>query len=372
MSNWIDTNYVKTDLNDHIIMSEPLSWSVACRYPAEGTVKALYYFQDYTQFSSNINPVDDVVVASEAGKQEVVIPFYEQQHEFVLNMVSSPNVSDYTNLAYYRAEKFLRSVRRLTEDTDENWSVVFRFTDLQSGGREAVIEIVGKILASNIIYNPRSHKNLVQVGISVVEDNENDNAPASTRWYESSYYETTSTLDSNLVMTEPSVWSLSCRYPFSGSSSVHYFFRGFQSFGSNLTSVDQAIVAFEEGGQEVVIPFYQQEHRFSVQMISGDDSTGVAASWDDVALFRAERFLRSIRRLTEDTDKNWEIVFRYTDLTFTKPLSPRAILAGDTASSKEPVLRMLGKIRDATINVQSFEQNRIVQVDFTFIEDTEI
>lgn len=182
-------------------------------------------------------------------------------------------------------------------------------------------------------------------------------------------------LNLDLIMTEPNpkTWSVSLRYPASGTTVAHYFFRGFYSLNSSVAGSDQSIVPSTEGSQDIVIPFYTHEHRFSVQMVSGDEEKGLADSFGDLAFYRGERFLRSIRNNTEDGDENWELIFRFTDYTEVITQNPRLILSGaaDT-TAKETVYRMVGKIMNASMSVQPIENSRRVQIDFTFAEDTEL
>lgn len=162
--------------------------------------------------------------------------------------------------------------------------------------------------------------------------------------------------DTNLDMLalndEPNTWSVSAKFPSSGSKSCHYFFKGFLSFTSNVNAQDQAVVPFEVGGQEVVIPFYTHEHRFSLEMTSDENTT----NYQKTALWRAEHFLRSVRRLTDDTDQSWEIMYRWTKL----------LTAG-----KEPVMIIIGKIGNVTLNAQPKLHVTKVQVDISIFEDTE-
>lgn len=392
MSDWIADDYNAIRLNDDIIMSEPTNWSIACRFPSEGTAKALYYFEDYTGFSSNLTPSDDETIASESGKQEVIVPFYSHKHNIVANMVSDRDLS--TNfvarkLAYVRAESFVRSVRKNTDDTDLSWSVVYRFTNLKyssSVNKEVVYEIVGKIENATILFSPKSHKNYVQVSFVVAEDNETEEAQASTRWFDTNYFSISSgsgnTINNKFVQTEPTTnWSVSCRYPYKDevwssyvSRRVQAFFKGFLSLQSTVNASDQEVVPFEEGGQEVVVPFYTHEHRLSLVIVAGehDNNTGQVGEygWAYLPFYKAEQFIRNVRSSTINTDDDWELIFRFTDLTLNATPSPYQLLGVYNSNNKEPVLKLVGKIKDVTLNVQKQEQSRTIQIDFTFVEDT--
>jgi len=180
-----------------------------------------------------------------------------------------------------------------------------------------------------------------------------------------------------MVQTEPAKWSISCKYPAKGTAEAHFFLRGFISMQSSISPSDQEVIPLENGGQDAVIPFYSHTHRFSAYMISGDDDTTEvdftsSASVNDLALVRGERFIRAVRSKTENTDENWELIFRYNNYIESVSPSPRAILAGDVATNKEYVYRMIGKIQDISMTADSVNASIRVQVDFTFVEDTEV
>ena len=172
--NWFRTNYTPIQKNTNDVMSEPNEWSVACRYPATGTAKVLYYFGNWLNFSSNVVAADETLIAEDAGRQEVVVPFYTHNHSFVVEMLSESSLSSSQEIAFVRAENFARAVRRLTDDNDENWSVVWRFTNLKVSqtNLEPIFELLGKISNVGVSFNPRSHVNKIQVSFTVHEDTE--------------------------------------------------------------------------------------------------------------------------------------------------------------------------------------------------------